>query len=221
MSKHDIRIESVEFDLLILESDKSGALNKLKTIIDKFKLTIVDKFKNLRAERDEFKNLPDDLKTAPATEISILDPKFLATYNKIYSELMKATNKYISSKEYERSECTSFTQPLHDRLVDLLHNEPLIKKMEKPANAWMYANKVLRDLDKKYDESVAVIDKVEELVRKQESINSDHDTNSTLFHLKGIWSTQKSFFETLYDITVWNGETREDVRQIVGDHIDE
>ena len=202
MTKHDIRIESVEFDLLIIESDNSGALNKLKTIIDKFKSTIVDKFKRLKVERDEFKNLPDDLKTAPATEISILDPKFLATFNKIYSELMKASNKYISSKEYERSECTSFTQPLHDRLVDLLHNEPLIKKMEKPANAWMYANKVLNDLNKKYDES-------------------DHDTNSTLFHLKGIWSTQKSFFETLYDITVWNGETREDVRQIVGDHIDE
>lgn len=69
MTKHDIRIESVEFDLLILESDKSGALNKLKTIIDKFKSTIVDKFKRLKAERDEFKNLPDDLKTAPATEI--------------------------------------------------------------------------------------------------------------------------------------------------------
>ena len=51
MTKHDIRIESVEFDLLILESDNSGALNKLKTIIDKFKSTIVDKFKRLKAER--------------------------------------------------------------------------------------------------------------------------------------------------------------------------
>ena len=52
MTKHDIRIESVEFDLLILESDNSGALNKLKTIIDKFKSTIVDKFKRLKAERE-------------------------------------------------------------------------------------------------------------------------------------------------------------------------
>lgn len=221
MTKHDIRIESVEFDLLILESDNSGALNKLKTIISKFKSSIVDKFKKLKAERDEFKNLPDDLKTAPATEISILDPRFLMTFNKIYSELMSVSNKYISSKEYERSECTSFTQPLTDKLVDLLHNEPLIKKMEKPATAWMYANKVLRELDKKYDESVAFINKLEDLVKKQESINSDHDTNSTLFHLKGIWSTQKSFLETVYDIIVWNNETREDVRQLVGDHIDE
>lgn len=221
MNKHDIRIESVEFDLLILESDKSGALNKLKSIIDKFKTSIVDKFKKLKAERDEFKNLHDDLKTAPATEITILDPKFLATFNKIYSDLMKASNKYISSKEYERSECTSFTQPLTDKLSDLLRNDPLIKKMEKPANAWMYANKVLKDLNKKYDESVAFIDNLEDLVKKQESVNSDYDTNSTLFHLKGIWSTHKSFFETIYDITVWNNETREDVRQVVGDHIDD
>jgi len=221
MNKYDIRIESVEFDLLILESDKSGALNKLKDIMGKFKSTIVDKFKKLKAERDEFKNLPDDLKKAPATEITILDPKFLSTFNKIYNDLMSASNKYLSSKEYERSECTSFTQPLTDRLGDLLRNEPLIKKMEKPANAWMYANKVLKDLNKKYDESVAFIDKLEELVKKQESIDSNYDTNTTLFHLKGIWSTQKSFFETIYDITVWNNETREDVRQIVGDHIDD
>lgn len=221
MNKYDIRIESVEFDLLILESDKSGALNKLKDIMGKFKSAIVDKFKKLKAERDEFKNLPDDLKKAPATEITILDPKFLSTFNKIYNDLMSASNKYLSSKEYERSECTSFTQPLTDRLGDLLRNEPLIKKMEKPANAWMYANKVLKDLNKKYDESVAFIDKLEELVKKQESIDSNYDTNTTLFHLKGIWSTQKSFFETIYDITVWNNETREDVRQIVGDHIDD
>ena len=221
MNKYDIRIESVEFDLLILESDKSGALNKLKDIMGKFKSAIVDKFKKLKAERDEFKNLPDDLKKAPATEITILDPKFLSTFNKIYNDLMSASNKYLSSKEYERSECTSFTQPLTDRLGDLLRNEPLIKKMEKPANAWMYANKVLKDLNKKYDESVAFIDKLEELVKKQESIDSNYDTNTTLFHLKCIWSTQKSFFETIYDITVWNNETREDVRQIVGDHIDD
>lgn len=221
MNKYDIRIESVEFDLLILESDKSGALNKLKDIMGKFKSAIVDKFKKLKAERDEFKNLPDDLKKAPATEITILDPKFLSTFNKIYNDLMSASNKYLSSKEYERSECTSFTQPLTDRLGDLLRNEPIIKKMEKPANAWMYANKVLKDLNKKYDESVAFIDKLEELVKKQESIDSNYDTNTTLFHLKGIWSTQKSFFETIYDITVWNNETREDVRQIVGDHIDD
>lgn len=221
MNKYDIRIESVEFDLLILESDKSGALNKLKDIMGKFKSVIVDKFKKLKAERDEFKNLPDDLKKAPATEITILDPKFLSTFNKIYNDLMSTSNKYLSSKEYERSECTSFTQPLTDRLGDLLRNEPLIKKMEKPANAWMYANKVLKDLNKKYDESVAFIDKLEELVKKQESIDSNYDTNTTLFHLKGIWSTQKSFFETIYDITVWNNETREDVRQIVGDHIDD
>lgn len=217
----EIAIETAEVELLLTEGSVDEALDKFKDMVHATKGQMSDKFKEFKTILRKYMSMPPDLKTAPATEISILDPKFLATFNKIYSELMKASNKYISSKEYERSECTSFTQPLHDRLVDLLHNEPLIKKMEKPANAWMYANKVLNDLNKKYDESVAFIEKIEDLVKKQEAINSDHDTNNTLFHLKGIWSTQKSFFETLYDITVWNGETREDVRQIVGDHIDE
>lgn len=203
----EIVIESTELQLLLTEGDTEGAVEKGESLLSKMKKSLSEKIKALKSIFSKKSKDIVQAKNADGTiTTKLVNPKYLAAFNKAYAANVKALKKIFTTKSFddEYQDLLGDACELFDKLSNI---EMTIVETIDPVDAVNAMHKLGGEVLDKLKELEGVLDHITKVVKHVTDNGDENDTKevreqlSTLYMVqKGIYGDTEKLFNCFMDI---------------------